>query len=117
MDREPLFFLEDVLDCIRQIETYTAELSAESFLEDTLVQDAVLRRLQIIGEAVKRLPAEIRDRYPAVPWRRIAGTRDVLVHSYFGVDLELAWSMVKDHLPPLERQIVAIVAELRREQR
>lgn len=81
MDRDPLLFLEDVLESIRQIESYTAALSAESFLEDTLVQDAVLRRLEIIGEAVKRLPVEIRDRYPTVPWRTYAITEGTMTSS------------------------------------
>ena len=116
MDRDPLLFLEDILDSIRHIESYTAGLTFESFRDDTLIQDAVLRRLEIIGEAVKHLPASIRDKYPDVPWRKIAGTRDVLVHGYFGVDLELTWTTVKQHLPQLVRQISEIVAELRRKQ-
>jgi len=113
MDRDPLVFLEDILDSIRLIEIYTEHHSAESFREQTQVQDAVVRRLLVIGEAVKNLPMAIRDRYPTVPWREIAGTRDVMVHAYFGIDLKLTWSMVRDQLPGLKRQVERITADLK----
>jgi uncharacterized protein with HEPN domain len=116
MERDPLLSLEDILDSIRLIEGYTAELTFEAFYADIQAQDAVHRRLQIIGEAVKNVPAAIRDRYANVPWKKIAGTRDILVHDYFGVDPKLTWSMVRDHLPPLRRQIEVALAELKRAQ-
>ena len=77
-----------------------------------MLQDAVVRRLEIIGEAVKHLPAEIKERNPDVPWKRIAGTRDVLIHDYFGVDVDLTWAVVKNSLPALRTQVTAILAEL-----
>ena len=83
----------------------------EEFSRDTQKQDAVIRRLEIIGEAVKSLPAEVRDRNPEVPWREIAGARDILVHEYFRVDLNLAWEMVHDDLPKLSTDIKRILGD------
>jgi uncharacterized protein with HEPN domain len=79
---------------------------------DVEKQDAVARRLEVIGEATKRLPQELRDRYPNVPWRDIAGARDVLVHEYFRIDLELAWEMVQDDVPKLAEQVRMILVAL-----
>ena len=73
---------------------------------------AVVRRLEIIGEAVKGLPDELRDRHPEIPWRQVAGARDILSHEYFRVDLELTWEMVKTNLPDLEASVRLMLAEL-----
>ncbi len=85
-----LAYLEHVRDAVRAVLEYTAEGKA-AFFASRMMQDAVVRNLEVIGEAVKGLDAETRARAPQVPWRRIAGMRDVLIHHYFGVDLEVVW--------------------------
>ncbi len=82
------------------------------FYEDSIVQDAVLRRLEIIGEAVKNVPDDFRAKYPDVPWRQIAGMRDVLIHAYFGVNLRRVWKVVKEDLPGLKLKILKILEEI-----
>lgn len=87
-------------------------MSREDFLKSVNIQDAVIRRLEIIGEAVKNIPPEFRDEYPDIQWRQIAGMRDVLIHGYFGVDLDLTWKVVKSDLPELERKVAGILKKL-----
>ena len=91
MSRSTEVLLEDILESIRQVERYTTGLTEEAFCAQPIVQDAVMRRLEVIGEAVKGVPDDLRERHPGVPWRQIAGARDVLVHEYSRVDLELTW--------------------------
>jgi uncharacterized protein with HEPN domain len=114
MSRSAEVLLEDILESIRQVEQYTTGLSKETFSAQPMVQDAVIRRLEVIGEAVKGLPDELRDRHSGVPWRQIAGARDILIHEYFRVDLELTWQMVTTNLPELQVNVTRILQDLKR---
>lgn len=107
MKRDPRVFLSHILQSINLIESYTHNVNKEVFLQSVGIQDQVIRRLEIIGEAVKRLPAPIRDEYPAIEWKRIAGMRDILIHEYFGVDLVLTWEVVQRDLPELKKTVTA----------
>ncbi|MDP2959544.1 MAG: DUF86 domain-containing protein [Longimicrobiales bacterium] len=113
MTRGTRILLGDILEAAELLERYTRDLTFEQFAEDTEKQDAVARRLEVIGEATKALPQDLRERYPAVPWREIAGARDVLIHEYFRIDLELAWQMVQEDVPDLAEQVRTILEDLK----
>ncbi|SFM92446.1 HepT-like ribonuclease domain-containing protein [Methanolobus profundi] len=104
-------FLNHILDATEQIEEYTSEMSFEDFIEKRLVQDAVIRQLEIIGEATKNLSSNTTDKYPLIPWKEIAGMRDKLIHVYFGVDLEEVWNTAKKDIPELNRVVNVILSE------
>ena len=110
MPRDYKVYLEDILEAIRRIRQYTGGLSRTALEQDTRTTDAVLRNLEIVGEAVKRLPDQIRAARTDVEWRKIAGLRDVLVHAYFDVDLDIVWDIVQNKLPTLEGQVRRILA-------
>ena len=112
MSRSAKILLRDIVRAAELLEQYTSGLSLKEFTENQEKQDAVARRLEIIGEAVKGLPQDLRDRYSEVPWRDIAGARDILVHEYFRIDLDLAWDMVKKDIPALAEQIRRILVEV-----
>lgn len=102
-------FLKDIQEAVQRIVQYTRGMGYEKFVEDTKTQDAVVRNLEIIGEAVKNLPVEVRAAYPQVPWKGMAGMRDRLIHDYFGVNLDIVWQIVATELPGVIEQIAAIV--------
>ncbi len=104
-------YLQHIRDAIEKIELYAA-VGKEAFMEQSHWQDAIIRQLEIIGEATKRLSEDLRSEYIAVPWRRIAGLGDVLVHDYMGVDLNAVWEITHKDLPPLKQSISVILEEL-----
>jgi uncharacterized protein with HEPN domain len=106
-------YLKHIRESIAKIEKYT-EGGRKTFLEDTMIQDSVIRNLEIIGEAAGNLPADLRKRYPKVPWRSMTGMRNVLIHEYFGVDLDIVWKVVAQRLPVLKRHVSAMLAKNKR---
>ena len=100
--RDDSVFLNHILDAINQIEEYITGMTYDDFLENRLVQDAVVRQLEIIGEATKNLSSTKTEEFPQIPWKEIAGMRDKLIHAYFGVDLEEVWNTAKKDIPYLK---------------
>lgn len=109
--KDDAVFLKHVLDSINQIEEYVDGMGFEGFVSSRLVQDGVVRQLEVIGEATKNLSPELREKYPKSPWEDIAGMRDKLIHHYFGVDLEVVWDTVEKDLPALKKQVKKILGE------
>jgi uncharacterized protein with HEPN domain len=103
--REYLDHLGDIRDAVGKARQFVAGMSYEQFAADEKTAFAVVRCLEIVGEAARKIPVAVRTRYPHVPWREMAGMRDVLIHDYFGVNLRVVWNTVQNDLPPLKPQI------------
>jgi uncharacterized protein with HEPN domain len=102
--------LIDILEAIERIEKYAAR-GREAFECDELIQTWIVHHLQIIGEAVRALPDSIRGKYPEVPWSKIIGMRNILVHTYFGIDVDVVWAVVVNDLPDLKQKIENAIRE------
>ncbi|MGQ3684769.1 MAG: HepT-like ribonuclease domain-containing protein [Candidatus Loosdrechtia sp.] len=113
MKKDPRIYLAHILECAEKIERYIKG-GEKAFFTDTIIQDAVIRNFEVIGEAVKRIPADLRQQYPDVPWDLMAGFRDVLIHNYEGVDLKRVWKIAKHDLPPVKKVVSAILPPLAR---
>ena len=105
-------FLNDIREAIHRITTYVAGMSYETFVTDTKTQDAVIRNLEIIGEATKNLSEQLRTEYPDIPWKGMAGGRDRLIHHYFGVNLDIIWQIATTELP----QVSSILEKNKKDQ-
>ncbi len=112
MKKDPKIFLAHVLESIEMIETYMKNLTKNEFSENEQVQDAVVRRVGIIGEAVKNLPMDLRKKYKNIPWSKATGMRDVMVHDYFGIDINIVWKTTKEDLPVFYKEIKKVYDEM-----
>ena len=112
MPRDFKVYLDDILQAIEKIRLFSQGLSARELEADAKTLDAVIRNLEIIGEAVKHLSGDLRSQYPQVPWQDIAGARDKLIHDYFGVDIEQVWIMAREDIPLLKKEITKIMDEI-----
>lgn len=111
MKRIRLDYLKDILDAIRDIKSFIKGETYETFLKDNMRRNAVIRSLEIIGEAAKNIPDDLRDLYPDIPWKRMAGMRDKLIHGYFGVDYESVWSLITERISEIEQPIEQMLEE------
>lgn len=107
--KDPKIFLKHILESIGEIERNIKNMSEDKFFDSVTIQDAVVRRIEIIGEAVKNLPPSFKNKYPEIVWKKITGMRDVLIHEYFGVNIGLVWKVVNNDIPKLKKQIMKLL--------
>lgn len=110
--RDVRLFVQDMLEAIDKIERYTSGLSFEQFEANNLVADAVVRNLEVIGEAVRHIPPNLLGRYPGVNWTRVVGFRNIVIHAYFDVDLQIVWTIATEGLPSLRVVLQQLVHDL-----
>jgi uncharacterized protein with HEPN domain len=103
--KDPQVFIDHILECIELVEDYLRGKTVEDFMGSTQLQDAVIRRIEIIGEATKNLPQDFKDKHPDIPWKEMAGMRDIIVHEYFGVDLKLTWRVATEDIKGLKARL------------
>ena len=112
MSRDYRLYLEDIQTSCAKILRYTGGMNVKKFVGDEKTYDAVVRNVEIIGEAVKQLPEDMRAQYPQVEWRKIAGLRDIVAHAYFGINDEILWDVVQNRIPDLKQDIDRILEDL-----
>ena len=108
--RDEQVYLIDILECIARLEEYTNGKTEADFSTDAMLKDAVIRRIEIIGEAMNSIPESFTEQYPEIPWREIVAMRNIIVHEYFGVMDERIWDVIKRDIPKLKEQIEALIA-------
>ena len=107
--REYRDYLQDIYDAVNEVATFIEGMTYEDFLKDKKTINAVIRSIEVIGEASKQLPKAIRDKSPSIPWKKMAGMRDKVIHKYFGVDIEIVWKTAKKQIPALKKKIFALL--------
>ena len=109
MRQKNIIYIKHIRDAIKSILEYTKDVNKKSFNSKELIQDAIIRRFEIIGEAAKNVSNEFREKYSDIPWKKIVGLRDKLIHGYFNVDVERVWNVIIDDIPVLKKQIEDII--------
>ncbi len=98
-------YIKDIIDSINDIKQFVESMEHEEFKDDKKTSNAVVRSLEIIGEAAKKIPTEVKNKHPSIPWRKMAGMRDKLIHEYSGVDLDIVWQTVQKDIPKVEKEM------------
>ncbi len=111
MKRDMRLYLQDIRESFIAIEEYTQKITEKEFYSSRQVQDAVIRRLEIIGEAAKNVPQEIKLKNKTIEWKKVSGLRDILIHEYFGVDIDILWDIIQNKLPGLKTETSAILSQ------
>ena len=111
-ERDWTLFLKDIQTHSRRIISYTKDISQKDFFKDVKTYDAVMRNLQIIGEAIKHLPADVRREYKSIDWKKAAGLRDIVVHEYFGINEDIIWDVIRNKVPELEKEVKKILKKI-----
>lgn len=109
-------YIRDILNAINETKEFVEKMNYEAFVADQKTVNAVIRSLEVLGEAVKNIPKSLRKEYPEIPWSKMAGMRDKLIHEYFGVDLEIVWQVIHEDLPPIKPHIERILHDLIKEE-
>src|SRR4030066_647249 len=112
MKRNHKLFVKDILDCIEKIDEFIGSMDFEKFIEDDKTKSAVVRKLEIIGEATKNIPKQIRQKYRKLPWADMAGMRDKISPFFFGIDYTIVWEVIKERLPEIKPTIQKILKEM-----
>lgn len=111
MPRNARMHLEDMVEAAEKVTAYAGDMTFDAFCADSKTRDAVIRNLEVIGEAAKNVTPDIRERFFDIEWKKIAGLRDMLIHEYFGVDVEIVWDIVQNKIPPLTKQLRTILSQ------
>ncbi len=111
MQKDPRIYLLDIMQAIADIFRYVEGIEKEDFIHNSMVQDAIIRKFAVIGEAVKKLPLSVKQKEKRIPWKRIAGMRDIVVHDYSDINLNVVWDTVKENLPKLDRAVQKLLKE------
>ena len=105
-------YIQDILEAIGEVEDFTTGMQFDDFVKDKKTINAVVRSLEVIGEATKKIPDSFREKYSEIPWKRMAGMRDKLIHEYFGIDLEIVWEVIDNELPPIKPLIQKVLEDI-----
>ncbi len=116
-ERKPSLIIKDILNCIDHIQLYTGNLTFTEFSDNFMVTEACLYNIQVIGEAVSKIPDEIKENEKQIPWQLIKGMRNRLIHEYFGTDLQLVWNVIKNELPSFRNELERISNSLKMQNR
>lgn len=111
MIRDPQIYIQDMLECINNIEEDTSGLTTEDFAQKRIVQQAVVRNIEIIGEATQKLPSEFKNHYPTIPWRKIVAMRNKVIHEYFGLKIDVIWRTIQNDLPELKKELEQVLKD------
>ena len=116
-ERQYIHFIEDIVNAVKKVERYTKSLDYEDFIDDEMAVDAVIRNFEVIGEAVNNIPDEVRKKYPDVEWSEAVGFRNVMIHNYFGLDLEAVWDTITKNIPDLKKHIKKVLDSERKKRK